>query len=140
LKLLDKKTIEDLLHCAREARKAAYAPYSGFCVGAALLSCDGRIFKGCNVENISFGVTNCAERTALFTAVSDGCRDFEAIAIAAGDETILPCGICRQALAEFSPDITVICAKKDGYERFKLSELLPHGFDNFSTKEKKPNV
>jgi cytidine deaminase len=136
----DEKDIEFLLKCAREAREAAYAPYSGFKVGAALLTRGGRVFKGCNVENVSYGAANCAERTAVFSAVAAGCRDFDSIAIYAGDEIILPCGICRQVLAEFSPDITVICGKKDGYELFSLSELLPHCFNNFSTEEKKPNV
>jgi len=137
---LDEKTIENLLKCAREAREAAYAPYSGFRVGAALLSHNGQIFKGCNVENVSYGATNCAERTAVFSAVAAGCRDFDAIAIAAGDKIIFPCGICRQVLAEFSPKLTVICGKKDGYELFQLSELLTHCFNNFSAEEKKPNV
>ena len=137
---LDEKSIDNLLKCAREIREAAYAPYSGFRVGAALLSHDGHIFKGCNVENVSYGATNCAERTAVFSAVANGCHDFVAIAISAGDETVFPCGICRQVLAEFSPNLTVICGKKGGYELFCLSELLPHGFNNFSTEEKKLNV
>lgn len=132
----DEKTIEKLLNCAREARENAYAPYSGFKVGAALLTDKGEIFKGCNVENVSFGATNCAERTALFSAVAAGNRSFTAIAIAAGDETILPCGICRQALSEFSPQLCVICAKKDGYKIYSLSELLPHAFDKFTPEEK----
>ena len=132
--------IKYLLECAQEARKSAYTPYSGFKVGAALLTHDGRVFKGCNVENVSYGATNCAERTAVFSAVSGGCRDFDAIAIYAGDKTIFPCGICRQVLSEFSPDITVICGKKDGYELYTLSGLLPNSFNNFSAEEKKPNV
>ena len=132
---LDEKSIEKLLLRAREAREAAYAPYSGFRVGAALLSRDGRVFLGCNVENVSFGAANCAERTAVFSAVAAGCREFSAIAISAGDEIVFPCGICRQVLAEFSPELTVICGKTGGYELFCLSELLPHGFTNSRLKK-----
>lgn len=139
LKLIkpDQKTINMLLEIAGETKENAYAPYSGFQVGAALLSSDGKIYRGCNVENVSFGATNCAERTALFSAIAEGHRNFTAIAISAGDDIIFPCGICRQVLAEFSPELCVICAKKDGYEVFSLSELLPHSFDNFDSKENK---
>jgi cytidine deaminase len=131
MELSNIKDIQKLVECAREARELAYAPYSKFRVGAALLAHDGRIFKGCNVENVSYGASNCAERSAVFSAVSQGCREFDAIAISAGDETVFPCGICRQVLAEFSPDITVICCNKDGYEIYSLPELLPHGFSKF---------
>lgn len=137
---IDKTAIENLLSRARGAREAAYAPYSGFRVGAALLARGGRIFTGCNVENASYGAANCAERTAVFTAVAAGCREFSAIAIAAGDETVFPCGICRQVLAEFSAELTVICGKAGGYELYHLSELMPHGFTDFTAEEKKPNV
>jgi cytidine deaminase len=136
LQKLDEKTIISLLCRAQEARGAAYAPYSGFRVGAALLCEDGSVFIGCNVENVSYGASNCAERTAVFAAVAAGNREFVAIAVAAGEELILPCGICRQVLTEFSPDILVICGKKDGFETFKLNELLPHGFNHFSAEEK----
>lgn len=131
----DNNTIEKLLEYAIAAKSKAYAPYSGFCVGAALLTDNGKIYCGCNVENVSFGATNCAERTAVFSAVANGERKFKAIAIAAGDDVVFPCGICRQVLAEFSPQIYIICAKKDGYEIYTLSELLPHTFDNFKTGE-----
>lgn len=133
---IDKNTCEKLLREACEARENAYTPYSHFKVGAALLCSDGRIFKGCNIENVTFGATNCAERTAVFSAVAAGCRDFSAIAIAADEKTILPCGICRQVLLEFAPDITVICKSDDSYKIFKLCELLPNSFDNFSPEEK----
>jgi cytidine deaminase len=127
--------IKELIACARKARESAYAPYSGFKVGAALLCDEGKIFTGCNVENVSLGATNCAERTAVFSAVAAGYRNFLAIAVAADDGLILPCGICRQVLAEFSSNLTVICAKKDGYEQFGLNELLPHSFDRFNPEE-----
>lgn len=133
---IDKRTCENLLKAACEARENAYTPYSKFKVGAALLCEDGRIFKGCNIENVSFGATNCAERTAVFSAVAAGCKSFTAIAIAADEKTILPCGICRQVLLEFAPDITVICKSGDSYKTFKLCELLPHSFDNFTPEEK----
>jgi cytidine deaminase len=128
LKSIDKTTAENLLTRARAARENAYAPYSGFRVGAALLARDGRVFEGCNVENVSFGAVSCAERNAVYTAVAAGCRDFEAIAVAAGNETVFPCGICRQVLGEFSPNILVLCGNKNGYELYSLPELLPHTF------------
>ena len=115
---------------AVEARKLAYAPYSHFRVGAALLAKDGRIFTGCNVENASYGLTVCAERVALFKAVSEGAREFLAIAVACGEGPCAPCGACRQVLYEFAPDLLVIMADGEGKSwcRAKLSELLPHGF------------
>lgn len=104
-----------LLKAAILARKRAYAPYSKFKVGAALESADGKIFTGCNVENASYGATCCAERTALFKAVSEGVRSFKRIAIIADTKTPCPpCGICRQALFEFSPDMEVIMANTRG--------------------------
>ncbi|MBP5542505.1 MAG: cytidine deaminase [Kiritimatiellae bacterium] len=121
-----------LCHAAAEAAKLAYAPYSGYRVGAALLAADGRVFTGCNVENASYGLTNCAERTALFKAVSEGVRNFKAIAIAGGtDSPAYPCGACRQALAEFCGQETpVICCTLDGKVagRFTLGGLLPQTF------------
>lgn len=137
---IDKKTAEILLDRAREARNRSYSPFSGFRVGAALLCEDGEIFPGCNVENVSFGATNCAERTAVFSAVAGGHRKFRAIAVVADDGLIMPCGICRQVLSEFAPDIIVICGKKDGYEVFKLEELLPHDFNHFESEVKSPHV
>jgi len=120
----------ELVRKAVEARKLAYAPYSGFHVGAALLAKDGRIFTGCNVENASYGLTVCAERVALFKAVSEGAREFLAIAVACGKGPCAPCGACRQVLYEFAPDLLVIMSDGEGkgWTTAKLFELLPHGF------------
>ena len=118
---------EALLALARAARERSYSPYSGFSVGAALLCEDGRVFQGCNIENASFGLTNCAERTAVFKAVSEGEHDFAAIAIAAENEA-WPCGACRQVLNEFAPDIRVLVTWADQVREASLRELLPHGF------------
>jgi len=119
-----------LISLAQKAREQAYAPYSNFKVGSALLCEDGRIFSGCNVENSSYGLTICAERNALFKAISDGARNFKMIALTAGTvEPIVPCGACLQVLAEFSPRITVIMAGLDGNILEKnLSDLLPYRF------------
>jgi cytidine deaminase len=105
----------------------AYAPYSKFQVGAVLVGKDGRTFAGCNVENISFGLTICAERNAVFAAVAAGCREFARIVIVADTEVpASPCGACRQVLAEFNPDLEILLANFRGQsERFHLSELLP---------------
>ena len=120
---------EELLSLARLAMQRSYCPYSRFKVGACLLSTDGRIFQGCNIENASFGLTNCAERTALFKAVSEGVRDFTVIAIAAEDAAPYPCGACRQVLNEFAPDIRILLTwGEDRVVRTTLPELLPHGF------------
>ena len=118
---------EALVERAIEARKAAYAPYSRFAVGAALLAESGRVFCGCNVENLSFGLTICAERNAVAAAVAAGERKFRAIAIVADSKTpVSPCGACRQVLAEFGMELEVTCVNLEG-EKFsaKLSELLP---------------
>ncbi|MBQ3162805.1 MAG: cytidine deaminase [Oscillospiraceae bacterium] len=123
-------TYTELLSIADKAMKNAYAPYSEFKVGAALLCSDGTVFTGCNIENATYGATNCAERTAIFKAVSEGHRDFEAIAIVSsgGDETF-PCGICRQVMAEFAPELKIILRDKNGIEAiYQLSELLPKSF------------
>jgi len=128
-----------LLAEAMKARENSYCPYSGFAVGAALLTTDGAVYRGCNVENSSYGATNCAERTALFAAVADGRRkgDFVAIAIAGGpkDGELIPCppcGICRQALSEFADaaEFKVLWATGEDveYEEHTLAELLPFGF------------
>lgn len=125
-----------LIQQALEARKMAYAPYSGYAVGAALLTADGRRYLGGNIENASYGATNCAERTAFFKAVSDGVRDFAAIAIVGGKigETLVeyayPCGICRQVMQEFCRDDFVIYVVKSeqDYRSYTLKELLPFGF------------
>ncbi len=120
---------KSLVEAAFQALKTAYAPYSGFSVGAALRSGDGRVFLGCNVENAA-GMSICAERTALVKAVSEGCREFSAIAVAAASPFFCtPCGVCRQMLYEFSPSMRVLCAKDGGeWEEYLLSELLPHAF------------
>lgn len=118
---------ETLLAFAREAMKRSYSPYSSYPVGAALLCTDGRIFQGCNVENASFGLSNCAERTAVFKAVSEGALSFEAIAIAAKTKA-WPCGACRQVLNEFSPHMRVLVTWDGHVEEMNLSELLPGSF------------
>ena len=119
---------EMLLHLAREAMQRSYSPYSGYAVGAALLCADGRIFQGCNIENASFGLTNCAERTAMFKAISEGAEEFVAIAIAAHTSAPWPCGACRQVLNEFAPGIRVLVTWDEGTDEMNLNELLPHGF------------
>lgn len=121
-------TDETLLALAREAMKRSYSPYSNYPVGAALLCADGRIFQGCNIENASFGLTNCAERTAMFKAVSEGATEFTAIAIASRVSAPWPCGACRQVLNEFAPDIRVLVTWDGGQDEMNLCELLPHGF------------
>ncbi len=118
---------QQLVTQAIEVAGRAYAPYSRFHVGAVLVGKDGRIFAGCNVENISFGLTICAERNAVFAAVAAGCREFERIIIVADTAVpASPCGACRQVLAEFNPDLEVLLANFRGLsETFRLSELLP---------------
>lgn len=123
-------TEKELVVLAKEAMKYAYSPYSKFKVGAAVLAKDGRVFTGCNVENASYGATNCAERTAIFKAVSEGYREFEAIAVVASSgDYASPCGICRQVLAEFMPDGKVILdSEEKGMVTYLVRELLPLGF------------
>lgn len=120
----------ELLAQAREAMERAYAPYSGFRVGAALEADDGRVFLGCNVENASYPVGMCAERVALGHAVASGARSFRRVAVASsGERPASPCGMCRQALSEFGVDLEVVSATADGaIERWTLSELLPADF------------
>ncbi len=126
----------ELIAQALQARTQAYAPYSGYHVGAALLTKGGKIYTGVNIENASYGATNCAERTAFFKAVSEGEREFLAIAIAGGkkdtesEDYAYPCGICRQIMSEFcGPDFRVIVIKNRAeYEEYTLEELLPHSF------------
>ena len=108
--------------------KRSYSPYSHYPVGAALLCADGRIFQGCNIENASFGLTNCAERTAMFKAISEGADEFTAIAIAANGSAPWPCGACRQVLNEFAPGIRVLVTWDGNTDEKPLSELLPCGF------------
>ncbi len=120
---------EHLVAAARAARERAYAPYSDFAVGAALLSSDGTVVTGCNVENGSYGLTICAERNAVFAAVASGRRTFTAIAVAgAPDSVTAPCGACRQVLAEFAPDMRVLYTIPDGVAETTLGALLPERF------------
>ena len=130
-------TPEELVRQALAAMKFAYVPYSGFTVGAALLTKSGKVYLGCNIENAAYGPSNCAERTAFFKAVSEGEREFSAIAVVGGKDgdaadIFPPCGVCRQVMAEFcSPDefLILLDTGRDGeYERYTLSELLPRTF------------
>lgn len=133
-----KVSYEQLIENAIEARKMAYTPYSKYKVGAALLSSDNKIIKGCNIENAAYGPTNCAERTAFFKAVSEGVKDFSAIAIVGGleNETDLfsgyafPCGVCRQVMREFcDSEFEIVVARSiDDYKVYTLGELLPESF------------
>ena len=129
-------THEELLKTAIEARENAYVPYTRFAVGAALLAKSGKVYRGCNVENAAYGPTNCAERTAFFTAVCAGEREFEALAICGGpagkpvSELCAPCGVCRQVIREFCPDDFPIVLTTDGTKLYEttLAELLPLSF------------
>lgn len=129
-------TDNELISLAFEAMKMAYAPYSGFMVGAALLTKDNKIYTGCNIENAAYGPTNCAERTAFFKAVSEGEREFVKIAVVGGkdgkpSDYFYPCGVCRQVMAEFcSKDFEIITAKSEtDYVTMSLKEMLPYGFN-----------
>src|ERR1700720_3547296 len=117
----------ELIAAASAARALAYAPYSGFQVGAALATSAGKIYTGCNVENVSLGLTICAERSAIAAAIAQGSKDFVAIAVVtAGEKPAVPCGACRQVLAEFNPRIMILAATIDGkVQEFGLAELLP---------------
>jgi cytidine deaminase len=121
----------ELLRIAKEASLNAYVPYSGFPVGAALECEDGTVYTGCNVENAAYGDTICAERTAVVKAVSEGQRSFTRIAIyGEGKGYCMPCGSCRQVLAEFSPEMEVLCAKAGGsYVSYPLTRLMPYTFN-----------
>ena len=131
---------KELIKLAINARNYSYMPYSNFAVGAALLTESGKIYMGCNIENASFTPTNCAERTAVFKAVSEGERKFKAIAVAGGksgekiSEYITPCGVCRQVLAEFcGEDFIIISAKnEDDYKIYTLKDLFPGSFSKES--------
>jgi len=125
-----KKEHKKLISEAEKARKRAYTPYSKFKVGAAVLSVDGRIFTGCNIENASFGLTVCAERVAIFKAISEGSTKFEAIAVVGDtDKPCSPCGACRQVISEFNEDIPLIMANLKGDVKIKkIKELLPEAF------------
>ncbi|MDK2798657.1 MAG: cytidine deaminase [Clostridiales bacterium] len=119
-----------LIEIASHARINSYSPYSKFRVGAALLTKSGKVFTGCNIENATYGATCCAERTAIYKAISEGEKEFEAIAVQGDNEGFtFPCGICRQVIAEFSPSIKVILSDKEkNIKVYPLSDLLPHAF------------
>ncbi|MCT4585169.1 MAG: cytidine deaminase [Peptostreptococcaceae bacterium] len=121
---------KELLILAEKAKENAYVPYSKFHVGAALLTDEGKIFTGCNVECASYGGTNCAERTAIFKAVSEGYKNFKAIAIASDlNDYTYPCGICRQVIIEFGLDIDIIVGDSNKeYKVYKASEMMPYSF------------
>lgn len=123
-------TVDELVAAAEAAREQAYAPYSEFRVGAALLTGEGRVYTGANVENASYGLTVCAERIAVFKAVTSGERDFEMIALAgSGQGYIYPCGACLQVLAEFAPSLKVIITdEKREHKEYNLNEMLPRHF------------
>lgn len=126
---------DKLVEKAYEAMNYSYSPYSNFKVGAALLTATGKVYTGCNVEFASLGATNCAERTAIFKAISEGEQKFTAIAVvsSSGDFTY-PCGICRQVIVEFGKDIDIIVAKGYDYEVYKIDELLPKSFTQIDLK------
>lgn len=126
----DKEENIVLIEKAKEAKKNSYSPYSKFKVGAALMTIENKIYTGCNIENSSYGATVCAERTAVFKAVSEGMRNFKKIAIASDlNDITYPCGICLQVLSEFMPDGKIILEDKDkNIFVYKISELLPYAF------------
>lgn len=139
---MNNEDIINLINLAAQAALKSYSPYSSFRVGAALLSKDGKIFTGTNVENRSFGATICAERTAIVKAVSEGVRDYSALAVIGLDsfEILSPCGICRQIISEFGSDITVIMANKNReYQISSVDKLYPYDSlrDLNSNKEKR---
>lgn len=127
-------TPQELVDLAVEAMGHAYCPYSNTKVGAALLTADGRVYQGANIENMAYGPTNCAERTAFFKAVYDGVRDFAAIAIVGGKDGVIrgifpPCGVCRQVMREFcAPDFRIYLGTESGFEVYTLADLLPKSF------------
>lgn len=133
---MDKKLIEKMIEAAIEQRAFSYAPYSGFKVGAALLTEEGKIYTGCNIENAAYTPTNCAERTAFFKAVSEGERKFRAICIVGGkgnvpDGYAAPCGVCRQVMLEFCDPETfqiILASGKEKYDIFMLKTMMPFGF------------
>jgi len=130
-------TDKELVKKAIEAKKNAYAPYSKFPVGAALLTKDGSVYTGCNIECASYGGTNCAERTAIFKAVSEGNRNIEAIAVISDlDDYTYPCGICRQVIVEYGKDIKMIIAKsEDDFRIHSINDLLPNSFSPNDLKQ-----
>ncbi len=126
---MDSEEINTLIQFATVAREQSYSPYSNFAVGAALLCQDGTVYQGCNIENASFGMTNCAERTAIFKAVSEGYRLFQAIAVIADTEgPCAPCGACRQVMVEFNIPTIILTNLKGHTQVYTLDELLPLSF------------
>ena len=133
---MDKKLAEEMIELAIGQLQYSYTPYSGFKVGAALLTKDGKFYTGCNIENAAFTPTNCTKRTTFFKAVSEGEREFRAICIVGGKDGVLteyaaPCGVCRQVMMEFCDPETfqiILATGKEQYEIFTLKELLPQGF------------
>ncbi|MGO5114691.1 cytidine deaminase [Candidatus Avoscillospira sp. LCP25S3_F1] len=133
---MDKSRIQELIQKAIEQMRFSYVPYSNFRVGAALLTRDGKVYTGCNIENAAYGPTNCAERTAFFKAVSEGERQFDAICIVGGPDGVLkgytaPCGVCRQVMMEFCNPETfqiILAVSTEDYRVYTLKELLPLGF------------
>ena len=128
---------KELMKIARKARQNAYAPYSHFAVGAALLTKSGRVYTGCNIENASYGLTCCAERNAIFAAVGAGERRFKMLAVAADSpEPVAPCGACRQVIAEFGIPLVVMGNLKEATKTMTAEELLPYGFGQESMNNK----
>lgn len=131
------KKISELIELAKRARENAYAPYSKFKVGAVLVTKSGKIFTGVNVENASYGLTNCAERTAIFKAVSEGEKEFDTIVIIADtDKPVSPCGACRQVMAEFGNFKVILANTKGEWLETNVEELLPYSFDKKDLDEK----
>lgn len=129
------ESLAALIRAARAAQRAAHAPYSGFHVGAALEAADGRVFVGCNVENASYGLAVCAERTAVATAITQGARRFRRIIVVTDtDPPASPCGACRQVLSEFAPSVEVIAVGPSSERRWLLDELLPDSFSKGSIR------
>jgi cytidine deaminase len=121
--------MESLIRAAKEAREKAYSPYSNFKVGAAVVTPSGKIYSGCNVENVSYGLTNCAERTAIYKAVSEGEHSFVALAVVADTEgPVAPCGACRQVIAEFGIEQIILGNIKGHTKILSLEEILPYAF------------
>lgn len=128
---------KELMKIARKARQNAYAPYSHFAVGAALLAESGKVYTGCNIENASYGLTCCAERNAIFAAVGTGERRFKMLAVAADSpEPVAPCGACRQVIAEFGIPLVVMGNLKEATKTMTAEELLPYGFGQESMNNK----
>lgn len=128
---IDKNKIKELIALAKSVSLNAYAPYSNFKVGAVVLTKSGKIYTGVNIENASFGATVCAERVAIFKAVSEGERDLKMIVVYTNSENLSsPCGICRQVMVEFAKDLIIVVSNDKEYKIYTLKEILPHPFTN----------